>query len=869
MSLMPTGTVTFVFTDIEGSTKLWEQHPKEMAEALQTHDAILSGLFAQSGGFVVKHRGEGDSFFVVFASAKAAIEAATSIQLKLTTEKWSTPEPIRVRMALHTGEAELRDGDYYGPTVNRCARLRATAHGGQILISAITAQAVSGALPDFIALLDLGKHLLKDMEKPEQVYQLVHPQLLKNFPPLKSQSIRKHNLPSLTTSFIGRKQECEEVSEHLRHTRILSILGPGGSGKTRLSLQIAAETIDQFTDGIWQVELAPLSDPQLVTTTVAATLSVKEQSDKTVLELLTESIGDKKILLLLDNCEHLVEAVASLTNELLKACPNLTMLATSREPLNLMGETQWRIPQLTVNEAVRLFVERASHANRSFTLTEQNKVAVMNICKRLDGIPLAIELGAARIKALSAEQIAQRLDDSFRLLTGGDRTKLPRQQTLRAIMDWSHDLLSGMEKALWRRLSVFAGNFSLEAAEEVCSSDGTTDAIDPFDILDLLTQLIDKSIVLAEEKDGVTRYRILETVRQYGAEKLAEASEQHSFQLKHFQYFTRFMEQSYKVLQSPHMQAEQVSLLAQELDNLRIAMDWGQQRSAGDIDLLDQTGRLLSSSLTFWNYRGLSQEGFERIERWLTIPATDQLILTRAKVLSTASFLSTFTTSVKGRSYAEESLKLASMAGDSLFMADAHTSLASSLYFENKIEEAFVELDHALVLYEQLNEQWKISQNFRFRVIGLLTLGRLEELKQISHEGLALLRAVGNIHDEASTIRILGFVAIMEQRYDEARDHFQRSVTVTSSLGDKQCTIEGIGGTALLAASLGQSELAARFGGAFTLLAKATGSKFSNLFNPKTIHTWNHLQTNYSQAWNDGAALGYDLVLDEIKQFLK
>jgi class 3 adenylate cyclase len=480
---LPSGTVTFLMTDVEGSTKLWEKHPEQMRSVMTRHDAIASEAIARHEGTLIKSRGEGDSLFCVFGKASDAVAAALTLQRAFLEEPWPEQTPINVRMGVHTGEADLRDGDYYGSTVNRCARLRSIGHGKQVLISSATAQLVKSNLPSDAGLLEHGHHKLKDMEETDLVSQLLHPDLPRDFPRLRS--THATNLPRQLTSFVGREKEIAEVHRLLATTALLTLTGSGGCGKTRLAIEAAAEVVTEYEDGVFLVELAALSDPALVPQTTAAALGVREEPGRPIVQTLVDHLREKHMLLLLDNCEHLLDACAQLADALLRDCSKLQILASSREGLNITGETSYRIPSLSMPEtkqaptakdiegfeAVRLFVERARAAQPSFNITDQNAPSVAQLCVRLDGIPLAIELAAARVKALSVEQIAARLDDRFRLLTGGSRTALPRQQTLRAMIDWSYDLLTPKEQTLLRRLSVFAGGWTLEAAEKVCADD--------------------------------------------------------------------------------------------------------------------------------------------------------------------------------------------------------------------------------------------------------------------------------------------------------------------------------------------------------------------------------------------------------------
>lgn len=480
---LPTGTVTFLFTDIEGSTTHWDLYPEAMRPALARHDAILNAALAANQGHAFKKIG--DAFCAVFETVPDAFQAALDAQRALHTEPWEglPPGGLRIRMALHTGAADLRDNDYFGPPLNRVARLLSIGHGGQILLSQVTYELVRDQLPQDVTLKDMGQRRLRDLQRPEHVYLALHPGLPADFPELKSLEHLSNNLPQQVTSFIGREQEMAEVKGLLARTRLLTLTGAGGAGKTRLSLQVAADLLQGGGDGVWFVELAALADPNLVPQTVAQALGVREEPGRTILDTLVDYLKSRKLLLLLDNCEHVLNATAQLADTILRACPDVQILATSREGLNIPGETTYRIPSLSLPdpeqtptpenlsqcEAVRLFVERAQAAQPSFRVNPHNAPAVAQICHRLDGIPLAIELAAARVRALPIEQIAAGLDDRFRLLTGGSRTALPRQQTLRALIDWSYDLLSPEERTLLRRLSVFAGGWTLEAAEAVCA----------------------------------------------------------------------------------------------------------------------------------------------------------------------------------------------------------------------------------------------------------------------------------------------------------------------------------------------------------------------------------------------------------------
>ena len=482
---LPVGIVTFLLTDIVGSTKLWEESPDLMPDVLARHDALARALVEANHGVLIKSRGEGDSLFCVFESAANAVSAACSMQRALLMEPWAVQTSLQVRMALHSGEVTLRDGDYYGPTINRCARLRAIAVGGQILLTEAAAKRASGGLPPGASLTTPFERKLKDLNQSENIYQLRHPEL----PILELSATQPNNLPQQNTSFEGREKDLSKVKTLLHGSRMVTLTGEGGSGKTRLALQTAADLLDEEGDGIWFANLAALSNGDLVPQTVASVLEVREVAQNPLTQTIIQSLRDKHVLLILDNCEHLLTACALFCQAVLAACPHVRILTTSREGVGVSGETTYRIPSLSLppsskpataqnvleSEAARLFVVRARAAQPAFHLTDANAHAIAQICTRLDGIPFAIELAAARIRALPVEQIAVRLDDRFRLLTGGARTALPRQQTLRATLDWSYALLSPEEQTLLKRLSVFSGGWTLEAAEAVCADTDDTD----------------------------------------------------------------------------------------------------------------------------------------------------------------------------------------------------------------------------------------------------------------------------------------------------------------------------------------------------------------------------------------------------------
>jgi predicted ATPase/class 3 adenylate cyclase len=623
---LPTGTVTFLFTDLEGSTRLLEAHPAAYREALRRHHTLLREAVEASGGVVFET--VGDAVYAAFARPAAAVAAAVAGQRALLAGDWGAlgAGALAARMALHPGEVDLQGGHYFGAPLYRCARLLAAAHGGQTVLSEAAAALVRGALPAGAGLRDLGAHRLKDLQQPERVAQLLHPDLPADFPPLRTLDALPNNLPVQLTSFVGREPELAEVGRLLAATRLLTLTGTGGTGKTRLALQAAAGELDAFPDGVWVAELAPLADPALVPQAVAAAAGLVVEPGRSAVATLCDAWRARRVLLILDNCEHVLAACAELADALLRACPRLTVLATSRESLGIGGETSWRVPSLTLPaaggvptvaaltqyEAVRLFIERAKAALPSFTVTDRNAPAVAQVCARLDGIPLALELAAARIRTLTPEQLLARLEDRFRLLTGGSRTALERHQTLQALVEWSHDLLAASERALFARLAVFAGGWTLEAAEAV----GADDTLGRFDVDDVLSRLVDKSLALADDlPDASRRYRLLETVRQFGHQKLLASGEADATRARHLAHFLELAETAEPRLATREAPAW-IDRLEAEHDNLRAALEWS--LAAGSPPEAAHRGlRLVGALAYFWFLRYQRREGRAWLERAL------------------------------------------------------------------------------------------------------------------------------------------------------------------------------------------------------------------------------------------------------------
>jgi predicted ATPase/class 3 adenylate cyclase len=573
---LPAGTVTFLLTDIEGSTRLWETVPDAMEPALERHNRVVTDVIERHGGVVVTSRGEGDSFFAVFASAVAAVEAAGVCQLRLTEEAWPAGAVLRVRMGLHTSEAHVKEGEYvdHAP-INRCARVRAAAHGGQVLVTKTTRDLVAGRMDGSFGLRSLGEFRLRDLSEPEFIYQLAHADLPADFPPIVTVTERSTNLPLQVSSFIGRGRELNQTAAALGEARVVTLTGVGGVGKTRLGLQVARQVLPQFRDGVWLCELASVRDPAGVDDAVAAVFSVTAQAGQSTREALVEFLRSKELLLVLDNCEHLLTEAAALASALDRSCEGLAILATSREGLGIDGERLVPVPSLTVPgadadpdtitqaEAVHLFAERAAAVKPGFQVTPENAAAVAAVVRRLDGIALAIELAAARVPVMTPAELAHRLDRRFAVLAGGRQGAVARHQTLRAAIDWSFKLLTGPEQELLARLAVFAGGCTLEAAEAVCGADG----IDPDTVFGLLATLVARSLVVAEDHGPQSRYRLLETIRQYGEDRPGAAGQTERWQARHASYYAGLLHhirrhEAEEVFWAVRLSAEQDNVLA-------------------------------------------------------------------------------------------------------------------------------------------------------------------------------------------------------------------------------------------------------------------------------------------------------------------
>jgi predicted ATPase/class 3 adenylate cyclase/Tfp pilus assembly protein PilF len=741
----PSGQVTFLFTDIEGSTKLAQVFHDKLPEALLKHNFILREATETNSGFVF--RIIGDAFCCAFETSDNAIKAAVDAQMKLHAEVWGDAV-IKVRMGIHSGYAEWSGTDYMGYiTLARVNRVMSAAYGGQVLVSfdAHNLSDIDGL--GNISFRDLGERRLKDLIQPMKLYQIISPGMQTDFPPLNTLDARPNNLPVQLTSFIGREKDLSELKKFLSNSRLVTLLGSGGTGKTRLALQASADIIDEYANGVWFADLSALQDPLLLPQNLEQMFGISERPKQSPAELLAEFLRDKELLIILDNCEHLIEACASLSQLILQQSLKVKILATSRESLRCNGELVYKVgslnhpepneqltpEQLTQYEAVRLFIERALAVNPSFRVNNSNAPALAQICSQLDGIPLALELAAVRTKVLSLEDICTRLENRFALLTGGKRTSLPRQKTLRAMIDWSFDLLSENERILWRRLSVFSGGWTLEVAEQICSDE----LIDQYDILDLANELAEKSVISFSGQSG--KFRMLETIRQYGAEKLKEANETYEFCQRHFNYYLNLCEGSLSELSGPRSKYW-MDIFEEDYPNIQNALRWAVEKK-----LMEEGNRLAYTLGKFWEVRGHIYEGKSWLDKLLN--NTDNIPL---HVIANSKRLAGV---------------FATILGDN--------------------NEASRVLKEALAIFRDTNNKDGISQSLN--VLGMVSfdLGDYSESKKYLTESLALKREGGTKIGLCSSLNSLGLLLKQEGDYGNALKYYEEALELAEELKDE------------------------------------------------------------------------------------
>jgi predicted ATPase/class 3 adenylate cyclase len=869
-----TGTVTFFFSDIEGSTRLLRADPDRWPGLLARHHALLRAAFEASSG--VEIGTEGDSFFAVFPTAPGALAAAVEAQRALAAEPWPDDGEIRVRIGLHTGEASLSAKAYVGLHVHRASRIASVGHGGQVLISDVTRSLVEDSLPSGVTLRDLGEHRLKDLEHPERLWQLVIDGLQSEFPAVSSLDMTPNNLPQRLTTFLGRDAEIEAISALLADHRLLTLTGPGGTGKTRLSLEVAGRALRHYPDGVWFVELTPISDPDLVASTIAQALGLPERGGRPAIERLVDHLGSRTALIVLDNFEQVIAAGVSV-NQLLTACPNLTVLASSRSALQVSGEQEYPVPplglpdpanlpplaQLSQYEAVALFIERARAVKPAFEVTNENAPAVAEICVRLDGLPLAIELAAARIRVLTPQAMLARIGDRLGLLSAGSRDLPERQQTLRGAIAWSHDMLEESDRELFARLSVFVGGARLEEIESVCSGDGG-------DTLDGLTSLTEKSLVRqGEGVEGESRFAMLETIREFAIEQAKAREQWDGLRERHARAFAEVArEAAASVMGSgSRVSLDRVDL---EHDNMRAALAWAMEH---DTEL---ALRLCHDLWRFWQRRGHLEEGLERTEAVLGLPDAADHPAARADALSAAAGLAYWRAdALRARSYYAGEIEARSALGDRSGLADAHYGMSFTysvmdLSVPGAAQNAADHINQALAIYTELgdddgigrsewalaNVQWGARQTAEARGHALHAL----ELFEASDNrfmagwatytvGLAELTADQDVEGGDVTAR------------DRALGRFRQALRTFGEAGDLSGYTLVFDAMAVLAARQGDRGRAARLTGIVGQLERSSGTAL-NPWN-RGVLEFDPGELRSDPALADDLALGATMTIPE------
>jgi predicted ATPase/class 3 adenylate cyclase len=865
------GITTFLFSDIEGSTRLWEKSPEAMGRALAAHDALVRSTIGEYGGAVVKMTGDG--VHAAFADPRAAIGAAVALQLGCARIEQAQGLPFRVRCGLHAGTHEQRDDDFYGNTVNRAARIMSVALGGQVLVSHAVATLVSDGLPAGISLRRLGAVRLRGLAHQEQVHQVVHRDLRDRFPPLRALAAAPHNLPQPLTTFVGREGLVAQAVGLVRESRMVTLVGAGGIGKTRLSLRVASELVEEFADGAWFVELAPLSDPLRVPQAVASALHIKEEPGQSMLDVLVAQLADRRLLLVLDNCEHLLEACARLAAALLAAASGVSILASSREPLHVAGEHCCPVPVLPAPppgvaasaealeafDAVKLFVERARAVAPRFAVTPGNAHAVATICRRLDGIPLALELAAARVRAIGVTDIAARLDNRFALLQSRDRVVMPRHQTLTALIDWSHELLTGDERTVFRRLGVFAGGFSLDAAEVV----GADASIAATEVVDALMGLVEKSLVIAAEEGG--RYQVLETIREYALQRLEASGEAAAARQRHFEHCLALAERARTELIGPD-QGEWLARLDADRENLVAA----HAHAVGPDGDAGQAIRLMAAMNLYWIFSGSVGLGLRLTTQALArLPAGERSALRRRALFDAGQLAVCKGAYADGRRLLDESVAIARELGDEVGQGAALPLLCMASLAEGDLASARVHADAALVLARRIGDQRRIAAALVGRAQVHRAEDELEAAQRMYASAYDIAAGLGDRETMAVALLNQAMVALCRGDRERALPYARRVVDIVRETGSRAVGQGLLDVAAALAADARSWSDAARYLGAAEAQTEATGIRRDAAdeaaVSPWRIATCEALGTEaFERLFAEGAAAPYAFTLDAL-----
>jgi predicted ATPase/class 3 adenylate cyclase/Tfp pilus assembly protein PilF len=907
MGTLPSGAVTFLFTDIAGSTRLFQRWGEQWADLLYRHQEVIRLAVTAHGG--VEVRTEGDSFFVAFSNPVEAVLATAEAQAALAAQDWPDHGVIRIRAGLHIGYATPQAGDYVALAVHQAARVSKAAHPGQTLLSEACASSVRMALPSTLSLISLGTHRLKDFDIPLELFEVNGPGLASDFPPLETAWRGETNFPLQRTSFVGREHDTEQVRAILEHARLVTVTGPGGVGKTRLALHTATSMLTGAGDGVWLVELASLTDPRLVAAAVARAFGVPEDPDQPIVDTLVAWLRSRRLLIVLDNCEHVVEGCAELVDSILRTCPTVDFLATSRQPLEVEGEHVYRLSPLglppddptmpsdeaTEFEAVQLFVERARAHQPAFTLDALTVQAVTSICRRLEGVPLAIELAAARLRSLSIDTIDARLDDQFRLLTGGHRFALPRQQTLRALVDWSYNLLDDDERALLRTLAVFSGGWTLEAAEAVAAAPDSGE----LEVLDLLTSLVDKSLVQAESRGSDVRYGMLEIVRQYAEQQLIERGDAAvtGVRRSHRDFYLTVAERARQEMDTG-AQRLWLDRLDVEDSNLRTAMQFSFDDAEGAAPAL----RLLAALCRFWVMRGRAVEGMEQAtavlgradaptaERAAALVAVanlynragdfagasqllDEALAVRrqldddvgcAEALNDLAWLATRRGDyASARAAGQEALQLADTAEAGAHLRGRIHATLGDLVEREDLLAGRVHFEQARRYFEEVGDRGASARVLNNLGLIDLSLGDHLASRRALEECLSIFSDLQDAAALPTVLSNLGLIAIEEREFERAQDLFTRGLTLGHRTLDKELMVYTLLGLAMAAGGLGDSHRGAVLHGAVDTLSTDVGMALDALEARLRQRSQEELrlamgETEFAEAHTAGASLALD-----------